>query len=115
MLRAIALGVTGLHVRPQVEIDGDGFFARVDLGDEELRIALEVDSFEFPGTRRRLADDTKRYDEVVIRDWLLHRFAWEHVMFGQPWVTRMLEGLVEVRRSRPAKRRRAPVKRAQAA
>jgi len=115
VLRAIALGVRGLTVRPQVEIGDDGFFARVDLGDERLRIALEADSFEFHGTRRQLADDAKRYDEIVIRDWLLHRFAWEHVMFEQPWVTRMLDGLVQVRRSRPAKRRRTAVKRAQAA
>ncbi len=115
VLRAIALGVTGLRVRPQVEIEGDGFFARVDLGDEEPRIALEADSFESHGARRQLAVDAKRYDEIVIQDWLLHRFAWEHVMFEQPWVTRMLEGLVQVRKSRPAKRRRISVKRAQAA
>ena len=42
VLRAVALEVPGLRVRPQVRIDdADGWVGRVDLADEELRIVLE--------------------------------------------------------------------------
>lgn len=77
VLRAIALGVPGLHVRPQVRIGS----ARVDLADEALHIVLEADSFEWHGGRRALHRDARRYNQLVVTDWIVLRFAWEDVMF----------------------------------
>ncbi len=85
---------------PQVEIRDGRFFARVDLGHEELRIALEADSFEHHGFRAALVRDCRRYDELTIRGWLVLRFAWEHVMFEPEWVLAMVEGAIAHRSGR---------------
>ena len=100
VLRAICLDVPGLTVTPQVEIAGDGFFARVDLADAALRIVVEADSFEFHGGRERLRHDCWRYDELVCRGWLVLRFAWEQVMFAPEWVREILVQAVRCARER---------------
>jgi very-short-patch-repair endonuclease len=99
-LRAIALAVPELTVRPQVLIGGDGFWARVDLADEENRIVLEADSFRFHGTRGALKRDAERYNELSVRGWLVLRFAWEHVMFEPDWVAGVLAAAVDTQRRR---------------
>ena len=89
-LRGIVLdtGLSGFV--PQVPLQAPGFAARVDLGDVRRRIALEADSFAWHGDRAALARDCRRYDELVARGWVVLRFAWEHVMFDQAWVARIV-------------------------
>jgi hypothetical protein len=48
VLRAIALEVKGLSLEPQYVVKNPAFYAHVDLADEDLRILVEADSFEFP-------------------------------------------------------------------
>lgn len=96
VLRAIALE-EGLGVACQVVIRDGGFYARVDLADEELRIVLEADSFEFHGERRALDRDCRRYDELVVRDWIVLRFSWEQVMFQPEFVRAMIRGAMALR------------------
>lgn len=57
LVRAIALEVPGLSVRPQVSIALPTGEVWVDLADERLRIAIEADSFAFHGTRSALVKD----------------------------------------------------------
>lgn len=97
VLRAIALDVLGLAVVPQTRIRYDGFYARVDLADEELQIVLEADSFEFHAERRAFDRDCRRYDELAVRDWLVLRFTWEQVMFEPAWVRATLVAAVALR------------------
>lgn len=92
VLRAVALGVDGLAVRPQVRIRG----ARPDLVDEELRIVLEADSFQWHGDRHALQRDAKRYNLLVVDGWLVLRFAWEDVMFDQDYVRCVLGAAVNL-------------------
>lgn len=89
-LRAIALGVPGLFVTPQVDIRDPLFLGRCDLVDVRLRMVLEADSFEWHGGRAALARDALRYDELVAHGWLVLRFAWEQVMFEADWVRDVL-------------------------
>lgn len=89
VLRALALEA-GLDVRPQVVIADSGFFARVDLADEGRRLVLEADSFTFHGHRAALERDSRRYDELVLLDWRVLRFAWDHVMLEPEWVSSVL-------------------------
>ncbi len=104
VLRAIANEVPGLHVTPQrVVRDGD-FRARVDLADQELRLVLEADSYEFHGGRSAFARDCRRYNGLVVRDWLVLRLSWEDVMFRPGVVRELLVALVSVRRARPVRR-----------
>ena len=105
VLRAIALGVAGLSVEPQVLITSVEPWCRPDLVDRELRIVVEADSFAWHGDRAALAADARRYNLLVADGWLVLRFAWEHVM-GQPEQVRsILEAVVAVRnrtdRTRP--------------
>jgi very-short-patch-repair endonuclease len=90
VLRATALDVEGLSVRPQVRIGQ----VRPDLVDEELRIVLEADSFEWHGSRRALRRDARRYNLLVVDGWLVLRFAWEDVMFDQSYVRAVLVNVV---------------------
>jgi hypothetical protein len=91
VLRAIALGVPGLSLMPQVEIFDPGFLGRCDLVDQRLRLIAEADSFEWHGGRAALSRDAVRYDEFIAHGWLVLRFAWEQVMFEPDWVRSVLE------------------------
>lgn len=94
-LRALAIqAAPGVDWRPQPPVPISGFTLHPDVGCEELRIALEADSFEFHGRRSALVADCWRYDELVVADWRVLRFAWEHAMFQQEWVMRTIAGLV---------------------
>ena len=90
VLRAVALDVEGLAVRPQVRIG----HVRPDLVDEELRIVLEADSFEWHGGRAALRRDARRYNLLVVDGWVVLRFAWEDVMYDQTYVRSLLVKLV---------------------
>ncbi len=98
VLRAIALGVSGLTVEPQVRIRGElDLDVRPDLVDRRRRIVLEADSFAWHGDRAALRRDARRYDLLVINGWTVLRFAWEDVMHDQEWVRSVL--LAAVRRT----------------
>lgn len=87
VLRAIGLGVPGLHLVPQVEIRIPGRrLVRPDLVDEQLKIVAEADSFEHHGSRKALVLDCARYDNLVADGWTVLRFAWEQVMYEPAWV-----------------------------
>lgn len=103
VLRAIALGVPGLAVEPQVRVRrsvGKGetaFLGRPDLVDGRLRIILEADSFEFHGQRAPFRADIRRYNAFSVDGWLVLRFAWEDVMFQPAYVGRVLTDAVAER------------------
>lgn len=100
VLRAISLRVGGLRFEPQVRIDSadDGrFLARADLADRHLRIVAEADGFEFHGERELFERDLKRQDDLVIDDWLVLRYGWDHVMTRDAWVESTLNRAVLLR------------------
>ncbi|WP_426566536.1 DUF559 domain-containing protein [Angustibacter sp. McL0619] len=86
VLRSIVIQARVRGFDPQLQIDADGFRARVDLGDPRRRIVIEADSFAHHGHRSALARDCRRYTELTLRGWRVLRFAWEHVMFEPEWV-----------------------------
>jgi very-short-patch-repair endonuclease len=100
--RWLPFDVAGLTVRPQVTVCGEvmGLHARPDLVDEDLRLVLEADSFEWHGDRVALRDDARRYDLMVVNGWRVLRFAWEDVMFDQAWVREVLTAAVAERTQR---------------
>ena len=94
VLRAIALDVAGLSVRPQVWIREPDLVARPDLVDAALRIVAEADSFEWHGGRAQLSADARRYDLLVVNGWMVLRFSYEHVMTQPDFVRRVLVAAV---------------------
>ena len=105
-LRGTVLDAGLTTFEPQVELRGRGMRVRVDLADRRRKIVLDADSFAWHGSRSALARDCRRYDELVSSGWLVLRFAWEQVMFSEPWVARTVLATVRLR-DMPS-RRRAP-------
>lgn len=97
-LRGITVEAVGAIFVPQVWIRVAGNDIRPDPVCEELRLAIEADSFEFHTDRSQIASDCWRYDELLLDDWLPLRFAWDHVMWNRPWVARTVVRGVERQR-----------------
>jgi very-short-patch-repair endonuclease len=97
VLRAIALRTTGWRPEPQRWVELPDRWIRPDLVDEDLRIILEADSFEWHGSRTALREDARRYDDLVAAGWWVLRFAWEHVMFDQEWAAGVIQRVVQRR------------------
>ncbi len=95
VLRAIALGVRGLRIQPQYEVRHPGFYARVDLADELLRLVIEADSWTFHTSRTAFDRDCRRYNALVADHWRVVRFTWEQVMFDPDYVRAVLQALVD--------------------
>lgn len=85
VLRALTIE-EGFHLTPQLQITDSGLYAIVDLGNEELRLAVEADGFEHHGTRKGLRKDCRRHTELAVFDWSSLRFSFEDVMYEQAWV-----------------------------
>lgn len=94
VLRSVANSVDALNVEPQRLITSVTPWVRPDLVDEDLRIVLEADSFEWHGNRAALRRDARRYDLLVVDGWIVLRFAWEDVMFDQDFVRAVLVAAV---------------------
>lgn len=94
-LRAIALDVPGLWVRPQGWIARVG---RVDLIDETLLLAIEAESWTYHASEEAFRADVRRYTEFSRRGWVVARFLWEQVMHQPEEVRAILADLVAVRR-----------------
>ena len=60
---------------------------------------LEADSFAWHGDRASLRWDTQRYNNLVVRGWLVLRFAWEDVMHDPAYVRRTLTAALVGRRT----------------
>lgn len=97
-LRATVLdaGFTGFV--PQLRVTTPRIVARVDLGDPELGLVLEADSFAWHGSRVALDRDCRRYDELVRSGWTVLRFSWEQVMFEVSWVADVVSDTIALRR-----------------
>jgi very-short-patch-repair endonuclease len=101
MLRArlIEADITGFI--PQYTISGQGFSARVDLANPQLRIVLEADSFAFHGTRAALRKDCRRHVNLAICGWILLRYSWEDVILDEDWVGDSLDAVIRGVRLKP--------------
>jgi very-short-patch-repair endonuclease len=99
VLRALTIE-EGYDLTAQLQVADSGLFAIVDLGSEELRLAVEADGFEHHGTRKGLRKDCRRHTELAVFNWSSLRFSFEDVMFEQPWVRWALRSWRDVREGR---------------
>jgi len=98
VLRAIALEFPQLTLEPQYAVWDSGLWARVDLGDRSLRLALEAEGFEAHSTRKHLHRDARRYTELTVWQWAVLRFSWEDVMHDPDWVRWAIRSWLDARR-----------------
>lgn len=66
VLRAIALDVPGLDLRPQVVITDEDGAGRTDLADRRRRWIVEAESHSFHSRRGALRRDCRRYTKLVL-------------------------------------------------
>jgi very-short-patch-repair endonuclease len=85
VLRALAID-EGYELTPQLQLADSGLFAVVDLGSEELSLAVEADGFEHHGTRQGLRRDCRRHTDLAVHGWSSLRFTFEDVMGEPEWV-----------------------------
>ena len=114
LVRACTLQA-GMHAVPQASIADDAFFARVDLADLERGIVVEADSYRHHATREGFERDCGRYDDLVVRGWLVLRFTWRQVMNDPAWVEARLVAAMKRSRTRRPRSRRSTVPMAHAA
>jgi len=86
VLRAIALDVAGLDLRPQQVISDRDGSGRADLVDRVRRWVVEAESHSWHSRRGALRRDCRRYTKLVLLGWRVLRFAWEDVMFHPDYV-----------------------------
>ncbi|CCH72516.1 DUF559 domain-containing protein [Nostocoides australiense] len=101
VLRAIALEIPELAMRPQALLTDDGLFAQVDLADEVLRLVLEADSYEHHGTQRGFTKDRRRYTELTAFGYHVLSFVWVDVMHHPAWVRWCIECWLATQLGRP--------------
>lgn len=94
VLRAIALGVAGLDLRPQVLVADGPDGGRADLVDEGLGLVVEAESHSYHSNRGALRRDCRRYTRFTLLGWRVLRFAWEDVMYVPVYVRECLEAAV---------------------
>lgn len=94
LLRAIALGVPGLRVEPQVHIGGREFVGAADLVDVRLALAIEAESWAYHGGRVAFDRDVRRYTALVRAGWRVVRFLWDDVRHRPDEVAAVLADLV---------------------
>ena len=105
-LRAIALDVAGLSVKPQVPIQLPGVLVHPDLVDVDLGIVIEAEGWLFHGVNPdQFARDLWRYTMLVVRGWLVVRFGYHDVMDRPDYVFEALTTLVQTGRSNPRETR----------
>lgn len=100
VLRAQCLGLqSGLKISVQHVIKDSGFYARVDLAIEELKIVIEAESLAHHADRDALRSDCDRYTGLAARGWVVLRFTWHQVMHDPAYVIEMVRRTIEARRT----------------
>ncbi|WP_018157758.1 endonuclease domain-containing protein [Demetria terragena] len=98
-LRALAIECVGPMFTPQVAVEVDGVELHPDLVCEDLKIAVEADSFEFHTSRVQLDHDCWRYNELTLAGWLVLRFTWVQLRHRAAWVRGTIQRAVESRQN----------------
>lgn len=94
-LRALVLEFPQLRVQPQAEVVERDMVFHPDLVDEQRRIVIEADSFEFHTSQDAHARDCVRYTAMTVAGWLVLRFTWHQVMHSPAYVRSVLADVVE--------------------
>ena len=97
-----------MHAVPQASVTDAAFFAWVDLAGLDHGIVVEADSYRHHATREGFERDCERYDELVVRGFLVLRFTWRQVMNDPEWVKGTLVTAMSLGRARRPRSRRRP-------
>ena len=93
-------GITGWRANRRVAV-GDGDVKILDIVLEHLRIAIEVDGFEFHGDDRRDVFERDRYvaSDLTARGWRVLRFTARQLFTNPEWVVAVIQATIALVRS----------------
>lgn len=91
VLRAITLDHTRFSFVPQESVWTPERTYHPDLVDHDHRVVAEADSFEWHSQREAFFADIDRYTALSAEGWMVLRFTWIQVMYGQPSVLAALD------------------------
>ncbi|MFB6722490.1 DUF559 domain-containing protein [Kribbella sp. NPDC056345] len=98
VFRGLLISAGFTEFEPQVVVhNAMGFIGRVDLGSRQLRLALEVEGYEFHGRPDAFAADCRRYDDLVAAGWLVLRFTYQQILWDPTWVVDTVRAAVSLR------------------
>ncbi len=92
-LRALGLGVPGLRLVPQVELQVEGVTLHPDLLDERLGLVVEAEGWLYHGGPKQFARDLWRYTALTVSGRTVVRFGYDDVTLRPDWVTQCLDSL----------------------
>jgi very-short-patch-repair endonuclease len=73
---------------PQVKVDGGRY--RLDFGHELMRVAVELDGYEFHSSKEQFIKDRQRHRELEAMGWRVIRFAGSEIHADAPGCARQL-------------------------
>jgi very-short-patch-repair endonuclease len=98
MGRSVLIDAGFTEFEPQVVVYDDGrFVARVDLGQRRIRLALEIEGYQFHGSPAAFSEDCRRYDDLVAAGWLVLRFTYQQILGDPDWVVESVRRAVASR------------------
>ncbi|GAB2474943.1 endonuclease domain-containing protein [Jatrophihabitans fulvus] len=85
-------GLTGW--RPQFPVDTPAGRFRVDVAFEHLRLAIEVDGYEYHSREGRFQSDRTRQNALLAAGWQVLRFTWTDIVDRPDYVAASVRSLV---------------------
>lgn len=87
--------ITGWKTNQEVWINGTKYV--IDLLLEDLKVAAEVDGWEFHGDRESFEKDRHRRDELEAAGYLVLNFTWRQITDDPDWVVDIIRRAVALR------------------
>jgi very-short-patch-repair endonuclease len=109
-LESVFAGICRDHVLPPPEyqypirLDKQRY---IDFAYPALKIAIEVDGYEFHSSRDAFQDDRARSNLLMARGWAMLRFTWEDCIHRPAWVADTVRATRQVRVARASQIRSA--------
>lgn len=88
-------GIRGWKTNRDVWIAGKKYI--VDLLFEEIKVAAEVDGWEFHGNREAFESDRRRRNELEAAGYLILNFTWRQITEDPDWVAECIRTALELR------------------
>lgn len=84
-----AAGITGWRANEAVFAQGRMYV--VDVAFRSLRLAIEVDSFEYHGSRQSFEDDRARHNDLTASGWVVLHITPRQLSSAREWVVRWIQ------------------------
>ncbi len=84
------------HIKPQHEAEYDGHSYRIDYGivGQKIRISIELDGFEFHGSRHAFSYGRLRQNDLHALGWVVVRFSYDSIRLETERCVQQLQAIL---------------------